>query len=111
MPRNVTMHSRKLHLLITVLLHGCMASNAPGSDSEGDTTDISQVCDSTAPTYTACVQPLMSKNCLGCHSSSRTGSARQGAPASVNFDTEADVQSWADRISARAVSEGTMPPS
>ena len=45
--------------------------------------------------------------CGACHSS---GSAnRNGAPEDVNFDTEADVVAWKDRIQVRVLDESTMP--
>ena len=55
-------------------------------------------------------QPLMLSYCAGCHSSHITGSARYGAPESVNLDTLADAQQWSERIAARVLTEGDMPP-
>lgn len=59
-------------------------------------------------TYDGQIKGLLDSNCIRCHSSTRQGSDRSGAPAEVNFDTfEA-----AARNSARArvrIEAGTMP--
>ena len=50
--------------------------------------------------------------CTTCHGAALTGADRMFAPASVNFDTAAEVMQRADRVNTRAVS-GTgspMPP-
>jgi hypothetical protein len=53
---------------------------------------------------------VFSTNCLFCHSSTLTGSARQGAPGSINFDTyDAAAANAANAISE--VNERAMPPS
>ena len=52
---------------------------------------------------------VFATNCLSCHSSTLTGSARNGAPDSLNFDTyEAAVANAADALSEE--NGGTMPP-
>jgi len=49
--------------------------------------------------------------CRGCHSSSIPEAGRQHAPLGVDFDTEADLVKWADRIAIRATGDNpTMPP-
>ena len=53
---------------------------------------------------------FFAKNCNGCHSSALEGDARYGAPAGMDFDTEAASVSPADRIRARVVDDETMPP-
>ncbi|MEM9460637.1 MAG: hypothetical protein AAGF11_41090 [Myxococcota bacterium] len=60
-------------------------------------------------------QGFISGYCGGCHGGEVTGDARQGAPPATIFDTEPEVQMWADRIYARVLwgedSELTpMPP-
>lgn len=53
---------------------------------------------------------VFATNCLACHASSVTGSARNGAPGSLDFDTyEAAVANAVGAISE--VSGGGMPPS
>lgn len=81
---------------------GCgSGSNATTSTSSGAD------CSATIPTYSELtIWPL----CTVCHSSSLSGSARQGAPSNVNFDTYAA----AARAAGEAVTEvtaGRMPPS
>lgn len=49
--------------------------------------------------------------CRGCHSSAVPEGGRQDAPLDVNFDTEADLVKWRERILVRATGETpTMPP-
>jgi mono/diheme cytochrome c family protein len=49
-------------------------------------------------------------NCIGCHSSTKTGAERRGAPATLNWDNYATAAAFGDRIIARAVTLKTMPP-
>ncbi len=53
---------------------------------------------------------VFATNCLSCHSSELTGSARNGAPADVNFDTYEAALKKADRAVFRAFHEMSMPP-
>ncbi len=46
--------------------------------------------------------------CNGCHAEANT-EARQGAPAGVHFDEEADVVALAERVKARVIDSQTMP--
>lgn len=46
--------------------------------------------------------------CLSCHSANSTN--RQNAPANVNFDTPADIDTHEARIRIRAIGDQTMPP-
>jgi uncharacterized membrane protein len=50
---------------------------------------------------------FFSNYCRACHSAE--SAYRYDAPESVNFDTEAEVRDWADRIRARAIDEQDMP--
>jgi hypothetical protein len=61
-------------------------------------------CDTTAPTYSARIAPLIASSCAtsGCH----TGAAQ--LPDLNNYN---DVSANVDRIKQRAVIEKTMPPS
>lgn len=47
-------------------------------------------------------------HCAGCHAAETP--ERYGAPDAVTFDTLAEVRDGAERIHARVVVEGTMPP-
>ena len=53
---------------------------------------------------------LIASRCQICHSVAVTGAARNGATPGIDFDTAADVDKNADRVFARAVQQGTMPP-
>lgn len=53
---------------------------------------------------------VFQSNCLACHSSTRSGSARNGAPAGLNWDDYGTVVANFDRIVTRAIIQKTMPP-
>lgn len=53
---------------------------------------------------------VFATNCIGCHSSTRTGAERRGAPAGLNWDHYATAATFGNRIIARAVTLKTMPP-
>lgn len=54
---------------------------------------------------------LITKHCLGCHSSLMPAEMREGAPVGVDFDTYEAVIQWRDRIDVRSVpDDGGMPP-
>ncbi len=88
--------------LLLGALSGCEAG-------EGDS---SGVCDRMPPlTYDNFGQGLMDQHCTGCHSSLVPEDHREAAPVGVDFDTYEGVLTWAERIHARAVPDGsTMPP-
>ena len=71
---------------------------------ESDLPDVD--CTPPVPTYAEVhAFPL---SCTSCHSSTLTGAARFGAPASVDFDTEAAATPHAE-AAARRVFAGEMP--
>lgn len=45
--------------------------------------------------------------CASCHSAETAN--RRGAPEGVDFDSEADVIAWGERVRARVVAAETMP--
>ena len=47
--------------------------------------------------------------CTMCHSTERTSAARSGAPAAINFDSEAEAKPYA-KAAQTVVSGGIMPP-
>ncbi len=51
---------------------------------------------------------FMTTYCTSCHSVNNTES-RYGAPEGVDFDSEADVATQADRVRARTLDAGDMP--
>ena len=73
------------------------------------------VGDSAAPacdpqvTWETFGRGFLTQHCDACHAASAAD--RRGAPASVTFDTEAEVEAWADAILARAAGpDADMPP-
>lgn len=99
----------RLWLSAALLLVAC------GTDQrqvEDDQPPIStDTCDASYARYDSVAAPFVINWCRGCHSSSIPEAMRQKAPLDVNFDSEADVRNWADRIEARATSTTpTMPP-
>ena len=56
----------------------------------------------TQLTYENFGKDFFSKYCLSCHSESKTGTARNGAPADHNFDKLADIQLLAAHIDQNA---------
>lgn len=80
----------------------------------GDKEDPIRTSDATVDvegpvTYSSHIRGMLESYCLGCHSDSRQGSDRKGAPVSVNFDTYEDIVAWADNA-GRRIQSGTMPP-
>jgi cytochrome c5 len=88
-----------------------------GGGHGGHTGPTGATCpDSGAPTAQDFGRAFMESYCLPCHSASVTGTARQGAPQDVNFDTLEDVRAFKEVIDSHAAAgpNGThtlMPPS
>lgn len=74
--------------------------------------DSATGCERMPPlTYDNFGAGLLEQHCTGCHSSLVPEDHREGAPTGVDFDTYEGVLTWAERIEARAVPDGsTMPP-
>ena len=53
---------------------------------------------------------VFATNCLACHSSELSGSQRNGAPSSVNWDTFSAAAAGGNRAVFRAVDRMNMPP-
>lgn len=60
-------------------------------------------------TYVEEIEPIIERLCAGCHSSALTGSARNGAPPSVDLDSYQSLVTWVADANA-LVQNGTMPP-
>lgn len=84
-------------LAALALLGGCADEGAEPSCDSGEAVDWGGFADGFFATY-----------CRSCHSAGL--SERYGAPEGVDFDTEAEVLAQAERIRARALDEGDMPP-
>jgi hypothetical protein len=88
---------------------------ACGSDDHGGGA-TGAVCPSgNTLTYETFGSNFMTKYCRGCHSSSKTGEMRQGAPADHNFDTLSAIRTFADHIDEHAAAgpnavNTAMPP-
>lgn len=93
-------NSKILLLLLSIFVVAC------SSDSEGDL--LPPADDDGAGdvevTYTANIRPIITNNCIGCHSNPPTN----GAPFSLT--TFEDVSGRANRVFTRT-NNGTMPPS
>ena len=62
------------------------------------------------PTFESNVKGIV-QVCLNCHSESKTGADRNGAPAQLDFDTFADVSARADDMLRRmGNTTSPMPP-
>ena len=91
---------------IGTLLAGLVAAGCGGTSDTTGATLSSVDCSASAPTFgELTIWPL----CTICHASSLTGSARQGAPSNVNFDSFAAAANQA-MSAAVQVSAGDMPP-
>jgi uncharacterized membrane protein len=55
-------------------------------------------------------EPFIANWCRGCHSEGNIPGMRQGAPPDVNFDTLAEVRSYAGEIVDMAGTGRMMPP-
>ena len=95
-------------LSVLVLVAACgndVGVPPPGEEPLPD--PDSDVCETSYLDYGNFGAPFVSNWCRGCHSASVPMGMRQKAPLDINFDTEADVLAWRERIAARAT--GTMP--
>lgn len=77
-------------LLISVVLFACSSPVQSGASCPT----------SGGPTYASFGAAFFAHYCTGCHS--RSASARFGAPADVNFDTEDDIRASALAVDAEA---------
>lgn len=55
-------------------------------------------------------EQVLKPKCLSCHSSDLTGSLREGAPSSVNYDSYDSALNHADRAIVLGIDLMTMPP-
>ena len=117
LPSSFTLSSlSKLFVVFPVLLSACDDSGVDGGrdsgvdsgrDSGGDGGRDGDVAGGV--TYCAQIQSLLDRSCTGCHSSGLSGTARNGAPAGVDFDSYGAAVANAARAEVR-IGAGTMPP-
>lgn len=62
-----------------------------------------------APTYTNDIAGIVEVRCLDCHSTSKVGPARQGAPEGLNYNTY-DLTQPNFLAFSNALTSGRMPP-
>jgi uncharacterized membrane protein len=61
------------------------------------------VCPPTdPPTYATFGQVFMESYCTECHDAAKTGAMRQDAPATIDFDTLAQLRMWTSQIDKQA---------
>lgn len=59
--------------------------------------------------YLTYVRPIVEATCLNCHSKTKSGDARNGAPVLINFDTYEQMKKFA--VDANELMQaGVMPP-
>jgi len=87
-------------LLTALLLAGCGSKLDPVQNGPADASGPISWCD---------IEPIVSNVCAQCHSSTRQGDDRNGAPVSVNFDSYQDMLDNLDRANTN-IQAGTMPP-
>lgn len=63
----------------------------------------------STPTYIQEVKAILDQHCLPCHSTSKSGAQRNGAPITINFDTYELAVANIERANTR-IQAGTMPP-
>ena len=81
----------------------------PQPDGAASVDAAQPVCPDDEAAVTARAEAVLA-GCRVCHAASLTGDGRQGATPGVDFDTEADVRRFAERIRVRTIDQGTMPP-
>jgi len=111
-------------MIALILMLGCAGGEDTDKDGSTSATDDSGVLDSEtdggtvadefctdAPvvTYENWGEGFMVERCQSCHASGSV--ERNGAPAEISFDTHDAIVAQTDRILARALDVGDMPPS
>ena len=101
----MTLNSAKRVRFLSLALLAAAVSLAGACSSESSTPEVD--CTMTVPTYAQV--SLLSSVCSTCHSSEKTGAARNGAPTTINFDTFATAKANAGK-GVEEVFGGSMPP-
>ncbi|MCA1663869.1 MAG: hypothetical protein LC659_06310 [Myxococcales bacterium] len=87
---------------MTMLVNGCPPWSAPVTTPDGG---------AGGDTWTSFARPLFATDCTRCHSSTLSGSARNGAPAGYDWDVEAAVRAHLGEIRGAIGVGNFMPPS
>lgn len=94
-------------LCLVAALAACGGEDDEGGGGGGEK-DLPEVdCSGDIPTFDEV--SAFSEVCTGCHSTSLSGSDRNGAPTSINWDDYDSARANAEE-GAEAVFEGEMPP-
>jgi mono/diheme cytochrome c family protein len=111
-PADLTIAGRGADLMDGMCRSCHSQANTPGTGVDFVFGHADDPYNNLATTYTKNILPqIFQPNCLVCHSSIlESGSARNFAPVSVNFDTYTDAVTSSQRANQR-VQAGTMPPS
>lgn len=104
-----------MHRLLLALIVGLAGIGFSCTGDGTDEPDIAEPtpidCASEAETWDGFAAAFVADNCIGCHSDSNVAGARGGAPAGVDFDTEAEVLRRRDDILRFATGPSPiMPP-
>lgn len=108
---------RRLSLLALSFAVFACGDNGSSAPATGPGSDSGATCPSGSTlTYANFGRNFMSMYCTRCHSSTLSGSARQGAPSDHDFDDLAGIQTMSDHIDEHAAAgprgvNESMPPS
>lgn len=98
-------------LVLLVGMGGCNSDPTGGGGDDGNDNANAPCTDLTYENFAGSPDGFMATYCTTCHSSALIGAdERQGATEGFDFDTLDGVQAQLERIRARAVVDGTMPP-
>lgn len=101
---------------------GCGGGSTPDDEGDDDHDHVHEggasgaTCPTSgAPTAADFGNAFMAKYCTTCHSASKTGAARAGAPVGTDFDTQADLLKWKSLIDSHSAAGPSatnteMPP-
>lgn len=85
-------------------------ASKPDAAVSGVDASTEERCSKVELTYQAFADAFFAANCRSCHSASKSGAARSGAPPAVNFDSEAEIVSRRGDIRTAAIDAKRMPP-
>ena len=97
---------RSMRWITCLALVAALAACSSEDEEEGE--DLPEVdCNGDVPTFGEVT--AFSQVCANCHSTTKTGDARNGAPADINWDDYDSAKANAMH-GVEEVSEGEMPP-
>lgn len=94
-----------------LIVLGILALSACGGSNDAEEEDLPPVvnCSAVQPIPTFAQVQVFQSVCTNCHSSTKTGTARNGAPPEINLDQYASAYAHAEQT-AIEVNAGAMPP-